>query len=142
MNDSYSNLIESAYSLARTAHRGQMRRDGVTPYITHPIDVAQRVKRRGGGSFAQAVAYLHDVLEDTKTTMHDLIQAGFSTDIINAVLALSKLNGIDYDEYLLLVKQNHLAREVKIADMLSNLSDAPTDKQIKKYAKGLAFLME
>ena len=124
------------------AHRGQMRRNGVTPYIEHPIDVARRVKQRGGNSFAQAVAYLHDVLEDTKTTMHDLIQVGFSTDIINAVLALSKLNGIDYDEYLLLVKQNHLAREVKIADMLSNLSDAPTDKQIKKYAKGLAFLVD
>ena len=142
MNDIDHNLIDSAYSLARTAHRGQFRRDGVTPYIIHPIDVAQRVKRRGGGSFAQAVAYLHDVLEDTSVTLHDLVYAGFSVSIVDAVLALSKLNGIDYDEYLLRVKQNHLAREVKIADMLSNLSDAPTDKQIKKYAKGLAFLME
>lgn len=142
MNDSYSNLIESAYSLARTAHLGQTRRDGITPYITHPIDVTQRVKRRGGGSFAQAVAYLHDVLEDTKTTAHDLINAGIDEHVVVAVQIITKHPSRSYDEYLLIVKQNHLAREVKIADMLSNLSDAPTDKQIKKYAKGLAFLVD
>jgi len=40
------------------------------------------------------------------------------------------------------VKCNELARKVKIADMLSNLADNPTDKQIKKYAKGLLFLVD
>ena len=136
------NLLVVAREIAIKAHKGQFRRDGQTPYINHPIDVRHRVMNRGGGERAQAVAYLHDVLEDTNVTMHDLIEAGFSLDIVNAVLALSKLNGIDYDEYLSLVKQNDLAREVKIADMLSNLADSPTNKQIKKYAKGLAFLVE
>ena len=135
------NLLQTAREIADKAHKGQFRRDGKTPYVFHPIDVRQRVEKRGGSEEAQAVALLHDVLEDTKFTLHDLIQADFSLDIINAVLALSKLNDIDYKEYLNLVKQNDLAREVKIADMLSNLADDPTDRQIKKYAKGLAFLM-
>ena len=138
MND----LLNSALNIATEMHRGQFRRDGVTPYINHPMDVARRVKQRGGDERAQAVAALHDILEDTEFTLHDLIQAGFDTDIINAVLALSKLNDIDYKEYLNLVKQNDLSRVVKIADMLSNLADNPTNRQIKKYAKGLAFLME
>lgn len=137
MND----LLNSALNTATEMHRGQFRRDGTTPYINHPMDVARRVRERGGDERAQAVAFLHDVIEEG-ATLHDLIQAGFDTDIINAVLALSKLNNIDYKEYLNLVKQNGLAREVKIADMLSNLSDDPTDRQIKKYAKGLAFLIE
>ena len=40
------------------------------------------------------------------------------------------------------IKQNKLAKSVKIADMLDNISDKPTEKQILKYAKGLAFLLE
>ena len=85
---------------------------------------------------------LHDVLEDTKTTAHDLLNAGIDEDVVVAVQILTKHPSRSYDEYLKLVKLNDLARHVKIADMLSNLSDSPTIKQIRKYATGLLFLIE
>jgi len=54
---------------------------------------------------------------------------------------LTKGEGQNYDEYLYYVKSNELAKRVKIADILSNLADDPTDKQIVKYAKALTYLM-
>ena len=135
-------LLKKVFQIANDAHSGQYRRDGVTPYIKHPMDVATRVSHLGNEYVA--VAYLHDVLEDTDTTVDDLVNAGVPNDIIQAVSILTKHNHdkISYDEYLVNVKNNNLARRVKIADMLSNLADSPTDKQIRKYSKGLLFLVD
>ena len=140
-----NNLVENALFIAQRVHAGQFRRDKVTPYINHPIDVANRVKKFG--QEYMAVAYLHDVLEDTNITARDLLDSGMSADIVEAVKTLTKEKGIYYsgyyfDEYLWLVKQNEIARRVKIADMISNLADDPTDKQIARYAEGLVYLME
>ena len=126
-------------SIAVAAHEGQTRRDGVTAYIYHPMAVADRVEHLGYEYVC--VAYLHDVLEDTKFTAHDMLAAGVEDKIVAAVQILTKHPSRSYDEYLRIVKQNELARKVKIADMLSNLADSPTDNQIKKYAKGLLFLV-
>lgn len=122
------------------AHSGQFRRDGKTPYITHVYAVEQRVSHLDNKY--RAVALAHDVLEDTNVTAHDLIANGIDVDIVNAVTILTKIDSVSYDEYLNLVKSNDLARNVKIADMLSNLADTPTIKQIRKYSKGLLFLTE
>jgi (p)ppGpp synthase/HD superfamily hydrolase len=131
-------LVEHAAQLARHAHEGQFRRDGVTPYIRHAEAVASRL---GDDPVAQAVAWLHDVLEDTPTTEADLRRHGVTEEVIAAVALLTKREGLAYESYLAAVKANPLARRVKIADMLSNLADSPTDKQIVKYAQGLLYLM-
>jgi hypothetical protein len=47
----------------------------------------------------------------------------------------------DYDDYPERVAASPIAAKVKIADMLSNLADDPTPKQIRKYAKGLLRLV-
>lgn len=132
------NLVSLAEQLATKAHDGQFRRDGKTPYIGHPLSVASRV----ASDDAKAVAWLHDVIEDTQCDYNELLQAGIPEHVANAVQILSKTEEISYEDYLLRVRQNQLACEVKIADMLSNLSDNPTRKQIIKYAKGLLFLHE
>ena len=124
-----------AMLLAMAIHAGHMRRDGNTPYITHLKDTARRVE-----SFDEkAVAWLHDSIEDNKTT-EDSLRLVFPSHIVDAIVVLTKTRQHDYAEYLSRVKENNLARSVKIADMLSNLSDAPTKKQIRKYASGLLFL--
>lgn len=130
-------FTDLAASVSIGSHGDQKRRGGEN-YWKHPNRVAQRVK----SPEEKQVAYLHDVIEDTETTLEDLKKYGFNNKILEAIDILTKRNGQEYSEYLKKVKQNKLARSVKIADMLDNISDKPTEKQVLKYAKGLVFLLE
>ena len=65
-------VVEQAYEFANTAHRNVRRRSG-EPYMLHPIDVAKIVVSEIGlGYKSIAAALLHDVVEDTDTTVEDL----------------------------------------------------------------------
>ena len=130
--------MNRAAELARRAHAGQFRRDGATPYIRHPESVASRV---AGDPIAEAVAWLHDVLEDTTMTVETLRDHQMPAEVIAGVITLTKNGEIGYEEYLLRIKADPVARKVKVADMLANLSDHPTERQIVKYAKGLLVLV-
>jgi (p)ppGpp synthase/HD superfamily hydrolase len=70
-------VLNEAFKLAFTAHRGQKRRDGITAYIAHPTRVADKLERKGAGTAVIAAAYLHDILELTSTKAQDLVGAGF-----------------------------------------------------------------
>lgn len=129
-------IAVAAQRIATRAHNGQYRRNGKVPYIEHPKAVASRVD----GTEAKAVAWLHDVLEDCDVSKEQLQSAGIPPQCIEAVELLSKTPDGDYDEYIERVAQNPLASKVKIADMISNLADHPTNEQLKKYAKGLTRL--
>ena len=130
-------ICEIAEQIARKAHEGQHRRDGVTPYVTHPERVAKSI---AGNEDLEAVAWLHDVLEDTSETEASLRAAGIPQHVVDAVRCLTKKDGVEYEDYLAGIKQNALARAVKIQDMLDNLSDEPTEKQTIKYCRGLLIL--
>ncbi|MFO1446665.1 MAG: hypothetical protein U1F61_00700 [Opitutaceae bacterium] len=136
--DSVPAWVGLAAQTAAEAHAGQFRRDGVTPYLKHPEAVVARVR---GDASAEAVAWLHDVLEDTPLTVEDLRRRGIPDEVVGAVSLLTKGEGCDYGAYLARVRDHPLARKVKIADMLANLSDHPTERQIVKYAQGLLVLM-
>ncbi len=131
-------IIELSKQVASRAHSGQHRRDGWTPYINHPAAVA--AKLAGESAVVIATAWLHDVLEDTAETPETLRAAGIPDSVIHAVEVLTKTEGVSCAEYLSSVRQNWIARKVKIADMLHNLSDVPTERQIIKYANGLLTL--
>ena len=133
-----SATVALAERIARKAHATQCRRDGVTPYITHPAAVASKLK--GEEVETVAAAWLHDVLEDTSETAESLRTAGVPERVIEAVSVLTK-RGEAYGEYLDGVRRNEIARKVKIADLLHNLSDNPTEAQIVKYARGLLTLL-
>lgn len=136
-----STLIEKAETIARKAHEGQFRRDGVTPYITHPERVVQRLRAQGvTDEVTLAVGWLHDVIEDTDYDWHALFEQGVPSSVLLVLDFITKVFGEDYDSYLKDVQENRIARTVKIADILDNLSDAPTEKQIVKYAKALLYL--
>jgi (p)ppGpp synthase/HD superfamily hydrolase len=135
---SASPIIDIAREVATDAHAGQFRRDGVTPYIRHPEAVATRVQ---GDATAEAAAWLHDVLEDTDFTADDLASRGVPSDVIEIVRLLTHTNGISYERYLSAIAAHPIAKRVKVADMITNLSDRPTDRQIVKYARGLLTLM-
>ncbi len=126
------NSVEKAREIATKAHAGQVRWDNITPYITHPQAVSCMVKSDN----AKCVAWLHDVVEDTKLTIEDLKKEGFYAPIILAINLLTKLKvNFDYLNYLLQIKKNDLAREVKIADITHNLSDLDVSKRKDKYEK-------
>ena len=133
---------EKAYEVAKKAHLGQVDKAG-EDYIKHPEKVASFVKT----DEEKAVAYLHDVIEDTELTLEDLSEYGFSKEVIEAVDIITKKRGEDYQSYLNSVKENKLARAVKLADLRHN-SDLTrlikvTEKDIKrkeKYQKAIDFL--
>jgi len=54
---------------------------------------------------------------------------------------LTKNDGLEYEQYLRRIKSDPVAKRVKIADMLANLGDRPSERQIVKYAKGLLILL-
>lgn len=129
-----------AEDIARKAHEGQKRFDG-SPYIEHPKAVAAMMGENPSYYDVQ-VAWLHDVLEDTKVTENDLRLAGVDDIVIKAVVALTKKGGEPYENHLKRVKENCYATRVKIGGMLHNLSDAPTKNQVKRYANGLMYLLD
>ena len=133
---------EKAYEIAKRAHLGQVDKAG-EDYIKHPQKVASFVK----SDEEKAVAYLHDVIEDTELTLEDLHEYEFSKEVIEAVDIITKKKGEDYQSYLNSVKKNKLARAVKLADLRHN-SDLTrltkvTEKDIErkeKYQKAINFL--
>ena len=133
---------EKAYEIAKKAHLGQVDKAG-EDYIKHPEKVASFVKT----DEEKAVAYLHDVIEDTELTLEDLNKYDFSKEVLEAVDIITKKRGEDYQSYLNSVKKNKIARAVKLADLRHN-SDLTrlikvTEKDIKrkeKYQKAIDFL--
>lgn len=68
--------ITTAKYLAELFHEGQTRADKVTPYLEHPKKVAELVQKFGGDDEAIALAWLHDILEESA----DKVQVYFGFD--------------------------------------------------------------
>lgn len=135
-----SPLINTAQMIAARAHSGQTRRDGFTPYFNHLAAVAHAVRNESASVIA--AAWLHDVIEDTHETVESLLKAGIPASVVTAVDLLTKKEGVSYEFYIRQITGNWIARRVKFADILCNLHDEPTDKQIRKYVQALSILSE
>lgn len=107
--------LETAIAIAVKAHAGQYDKSGF-PYILHPLRVMGNLK----GFVTQQAGVLHDVVEDTDVTIEDLIQAGISSDAIEAIRLLTHDRSMSYAEYVCRLKGNTIAREVKLADLFDN----------------------
>lgn len=130
--------IEIAKAIAYMAHRGQTRRDGITPYFNHVEAVAKMVSLYN--EYIVAAAYLHDVLEDTSLTVHDLSAMGIANSVIGAVVTLTKTKDEKYEDYIKRVADHHWTKIVKIADIQHNLSDNPSNRKREIYIHTLDFL--
>lgn len=107
----YTPLTNSAMKLAYRAHHGQVDYNGI-PYIFHPIHLAETMD----DEFSCCVALLHDVVEDTDVTLDEL-KAIFPPEVTDAV-ALHE--DVDYFDYVRTIKNNPIARKVKLADLAHN----------------------
>ena len=140
MKTEYATL-DDAIALATRAHEGQTDQAGAD-YIAHPL----RVMENCVSDDAKIVAVLHDVVEDSDTTLEDLREM-FAPQIVDAIALLTKSGDIEYSMYIENIKANALAREVKIADLRDNMNltriENPTEKDFKrleKYRGALAVL--
>jgi (p)ppGpp synthase/HD superfamily hydrolase len=130
-------MIEKAKKIATKAHKGQRRKFGSEPYISHPESVAKRVK----GKEAKAIAWLHDVVEDTDKTLDDLSK-DFPEKIVHAIDCLTRRDGETYKQFVLRAMNNPLAKIVKIEDIKHNLSTIPDSEKglIKRWEDALEVL--
>lgn len=123
-------LWQEAASFAARAHRNQIRKDGQTPYIAHPMRVAITIRDVFGcdDTAAMCAGMLHDTIEDTTTDYDDLLNH-FGREVADIVAAMTKNMALeeqarerDYDHRLALADWR--ARLVKLADVYDNLCDS------------------
>lgn len=130
-------IMQTVYDL----HSGQKDKSGV-PYIYHIIHVAEQMDTED----ETMVALLHDTLEDTKLNPNT-IKVIYGEHILEAVELLTHKKNEPYLDYIMKIKDNPLARKVKIADLKHNMDLTrianPSDKDFKrveKYKKALEIL--
>ena len=140
----YNELYDKALQIAIRAHKGQKDKAG-HDYILHPI----RVSERCDDPRAKIVALLHDTIEDTDVTADYLREEGFTEEIVEAVLAVTRREGEEYDDYVRRAAQNELGRMVKRADLEDNMGirrlPELTDRDVerlRKYLRAWQYIVE
>jgi (p)ppGpp synthase/HD superfamily hydrolase len=134
--------LERAIAIAAAAHEGQVDKAGA-PYILHPLRMMLAVT----APETRMAAVLHDVVEDGDVTLAQLGAEGFPASVVEAVDALTKRDGEDYEAFIRRVAPIPIAREVKLADLLDNsdlsrIAD-PTKQdraRIEKYRRAMEYL--
>lgn len=123
-------LILKAVAFAAHKHRDQRRKDkDASPYINHPIQLATVLWEEGGVTDPQviAAALLHDTLEDTETTWHEL-RGEFGEEIADVVLEVTDTKWLrkEVRKRLQVSRAKHssdMAKLVKLADKICNVRD-------------------
>ena len=110
----YTKLTVRAMQIAYQAHHGQVDKAGV-PYILHPVHLAEGME----DEVSACVALLHDVVEDTDWTF-EMLEKEFPAAVIDALRLLTHADDEPYMDYVRRIKQNPVARRVKIADLKHN----------------------
>lgn len=111
----YTPVTKNAIRFCYKAHDGQLDKAGV-PYVNHPLHLAEQMTTED----ETCVALLHDVMEDCGATAEDLLALGLSSDALAAVELLTHKDGMPYLDYVRAVRENPIARRVKVADLRHN----------------------
>lgn len=123
-------LILHAFAFAADKHRDQRRKDvKASPYINHPIALANVLVNEGGITDAETIcaALLHDTVEDTDTTPAQL-RAEFGPRIRDIVLEVTDDKALPKAERKRLQIEHagtasRKAKLVKLADKICNVRD-------------------
>lgn len=138
----YTELTKKAMKLCFEAHKNQVDKTGL-PYVFHPFHLAEQMNDEN----TVVCALLHDVVEDTNYTFKDLKNMGFPNVIIDALKLLTHSEDIPYMDYIERLKDNKIAKQVKIEDLkhnsdLSRLNTITENdlRRKQKYQKALEYL--
>ena len=134
-----------AYAFAKYCHSemGQKRKGSGEPYFVHPKGVAKIVMDNGGNEDQICAAFCHDLLEDVPFVSYDELKKGFNQHVADLILELTnqryKIEEIGKEAYMTdkLMKLSNEALLIKLADILYNISDNPTEAQEIRMFKNL-----
>lgn len=140
----YTEKTKRALKLCFEAHKEQKDKSGM-PYVFHPFHLAEQMETEQ----TVIVALLHDVVEDTDYTIEDLTAMGFEKAVTDALTLLTHDDATEYMEYVAAIKNNPIAKAVKLADLRHNADLSRVDvidervlARREKYLKALALLEE
>ena len=140
----YTEMTKKALRLSFEAHKDQLDKSGM-PYVYHPFHLAEQMTDED----TTIVALLHDVVEDTAYTIEDLRAMGFSEAVCGAIALMTHDPDIPYLDYVAQIKQNPIARAVKIADLRHNSDltrldhiDEKALERAEKYKAAIALLLD
>ncbi len=111
----YTRATKRAMQICFEAHKDQLDKSGI-PYVFHPIHLAEQMQDEN----TTVAALLHDVMEDTPYTLEDLREEGFSEEVLEALVLLTHQKSEDYLDYVRRIKDNPIAKAVKLADLAHN----------------------
>lgn len=134
--------LQQVIDFAKTIHEGQKDRGG-EPYYKHLQHVAEQMDT----DLERAVAWLHDSVEDGKTTL-DEIKKKFGDDVRYLVQLLTKEDDEEYFDYIEMLSKSPTARKVKLADLNHNSDLSRLRKitkkdleRVEKYKKAIEIIM-
>jgi len=133
-------MFIEAFQLAYKYHNGQLRKQSCVPYIVHPY----RVSCCFQDDFKKTIAILHDIVEDTDMTLEEL-QKHFPPYVVCRIDYLTRREGEKHFDYIKRGKNDEVATEIKIADIMDNLSDTicVVEKSMAdRYNKSLKILLK
>src|SRR4026208_1501237 len=87
-------MLRRAYVFSAFEHKGQVRHSG-EPYLVHPLEVASILAEMRLDPVAIAAGLLHDVVEDTLTTI-EKIQEHFGPEVAHVVEGVTKISAIPF----------------------------------------------
>ena len=138
-------LIEKAYNFVKMKHAGIFRKSG-EPYLQHLIEVAYICATLQSGPVTIAAAFLHDVVEDTDTTIDD-IKNMFGSDCARIVDSLTKIQRMklsrrteeefvaeDHRKIFLGMAKDVRVIIIKLADRLHNMRTIKALKPDRQHA--------
>ena len=124
----YTQLTYLAMRIAYEAHHGVMDKSGA-PYIFHPYEVASRMD----DEVSVAVAFLHDVVEDTDLTFDDLKAKGIPDEVIGPLRYLTHDPAVPYTDYIEHIAEDPVATKVKISDLTHNMDETRYCRPMTEY---------
>lgn len=140
----YTPKTKKALKLCFDAHKEQTDKSGM-PYVFHPFHLAEQMQTEE----TTIVALLHDLVEDTDYTIKDLVKMGFSKPVTDAIALMTHADDVEYMDYVRAIKNNPIAKMVKLADLRHNSDitrlDVVDEKALarrEKYLKAIAILEE
>ncbi len=140
----YTKKTKKALKFCFEAHKEQVDKSGI-PYVFHPFHLAEQMVTEE----TTIVALLHDVVEDTEYTIEDIAEMGFGKAITDAITLLTHDDSVEYMDYVRSIKNNPIAKAVKLADLRHNSDlsrlDVVDERAIarrEKYMKSITLLEE
>lgn len=140
----YTDMTKKALKLSFEAHKDQVDKSGM-PYVYHPFHLAEQMNDEN----TTIVALLHDVAEDTNITVDDIRKMGFSEEVCVALKLMTHDENVPYMDYVKKLKDNPIAKAVKLADLKHNsdltrldIVDEKVLKRVDKYKMAIGILKE